>query len=332
LGTTSGGFVRLLNSQASYLSGIGQNVTDVSRLWSFLIAQSANYWPVRALGAAVDGSLPTPGNLSLSLSRAFNASIPGRFQAGPFGLGWHTSWQQRLEIAADGTVTRVTGGGGRFTYQPDRRSTTRHFSATGDQDVLTAISGGYKLTALDGTITFFKTDGTLDYLQDTNGNRITVGYAGGRLTSLTASSGQSLTLAYNGAGLISTLTDSAGRVTTYSYDPSNQYLISVTAHSGLVTAYAYNTSVGAAARNALTAITRPDGTHQYLTYDSQGRLAGTSADGGTSGEYPHLCRGQGQHHRRHREDHQPVFQSERADGENHRSGGKCHLPDARQQV
>jgi len=280
LGTTSGGFVRLLNSQASYLSGIGQKVTDVSKLWSFLIAQSANYWPVRALGSEVDGSLPTPGNLSLSLSRAFNASIPGRFQSGPFGLGWFTSWHQRLEIAADGTVTRVTGDGGRFTYQPDRRSTTRYFSSTGDQDVLTSITGGYKLTALDGTLTVFKTDGTLDYLQDTNGNRITVGYTGGRLTSLTASSDQSLTLAYNAAGLISTLTDSAGRVTTYGYDMSNQHLLSVTAHSGLVTAYAYNTTVGTAARNALTTITSPDGSHQYLTYDTQGRLAGTSADGG----------------------------------------------------
>ena len=53
--------------------------------------------------------------------------------------------------------------------------------------------GGYLLTEADGTVTDYNANGTLNYIQDTNGNRITAGYTGGQLTSLTASSGQSIT-------------------------------------------------------------------------------------------------------------------------------------------
>ena len=54
------------------------------------------------------------------------------------------------------------------------------------------LGRGYTLKELDGSISFFGTDGTLEYVQDTNGNRITAGYSNGLLTSLTDSSGQSL--------------------------------------------------------------------------------------------------------------------------------------------
>lgn len=137
---------------------------------------------------------------------------------------------------------------------------------------------------MDGTIAAFNTGGRLTYLQDTNGNRITAGYTGGRLTSLTATSGQSISLAYNAAGLLSTVTDSAGRATTYSYDATNQHLLSVRAYNGFVTSYIYETNAGSPSRNAPTPITFPDNTHQYFTYDSQGRLSGTSADGGAESQ------------------------------------------------
>ncbi len=105
------------------------------------------------------------------------------------------------------------------------------------------------------------------------------------MTQLTAFSAQSLNIAsigiaYNAAGLISTVTDSQGRVTTYTYDPSNQYLMAVQAFNGQTTSYTYNATSGSPTINALTSIAFPGGTHQYFTYDSEGRLAGTSRDGG----------------------------------------------------
>ena len=61
------------------------------------------------------------------------------------------------------------------------------------------------------------------------------------MTSLTASTGQSLTMAYNAAGRITSIVDSAGRTTTYAYDPTNQYLLSVTDFAGRTTTYTYDT-------------------------------------------------------------------------------------------
>ena len=54
----------------------------------------------------------------------------------------------------------------------------------------------------------------------------------------------------------------------------------MTGFNGQTTTYTYNTTSGSAGQNALTSITFPGGTHQYFTYDSEGRLAGTSSDGG----------------------------------------------------
>ena len=152
-----------------------------------------------------------PGSLSLSFSRVFATSITGRDTMGPLGLGWSTPWQTTATVASDGTVTITGAGGAQRIFQPDSRTAGAYFSEPGDTGTLTADGhGGYLLTEADGTATDYNANGTLNYIQDTNGNRITAGYTGGRLTSLTASSGQSITIAYNAAGLISSVTDSAG--------------------------------------------------------------------------------------------------------------------------
>jgi RHS repeat-associated protein len=280
LGTTSGGYVGLLDTNAAYLGQLGENVTDINALWDFAVTQAMNLQPLPALASTVDDSLPVVGNLSLSFNRAFSNSIAGRFQAGPLGMGWMALWQRTLSVGSDGTVTITNGNGSQFTYQPDSRYPGQYFSQIGDHSVLTAVNGGYQLQTLDGTIISFQTSGALNYLQDPNGNKLTAAYTSGSLTGLTASSGNSLTVAYNSAGLISTLTDTAGRVTMYSYDSANQYLLSVKSYTGKTTSYTYNATAGSPSLNAMTSISFPDGTHQYFTYDAQGRLAGTSVDGG----------------------------------------------------
>ena len=50
----------------------------------------------------------------------------------------------------------------------------------------------------------FRGDGKLDYVQDTNANRITCAYSGSQLTGLAHLAGQSLTVAYSAAGRIAT--------------------------------------------------------------------------------------------------------------------------------
>lgn len=282
MGTTAGGYVQLLDNLAGCLGSVGQNVTDASQLWNLAIAQANNEFPVGTLGNAVDDTLPMPGPLAFTFGRAFNASVSGRYQLGPLGLGWFTPWQRSLSVGTDGTVTLTEGNGAEFTYQPDSRNLGQYFSQPGDTSTLTSTGSRYLLTSATGVVSIFSSQGVLQSVSDANGNAILASYTGGLLTGLTESlngaSESTYTLAYTNS-LLTSLTDSAGRVTTYTYD-SDDHLTSVTGYNGMTTSYGYNETAGSPSQYALTSITLPDGTHRTFTYDSQGRLSGAAADGG----------------------------------------------------
>src|SRR5581483_2809194 len=146
----------------------------------------------------------------------------------------------------------------------------------GDFGVLTpGLLGGYYLSEDDGDVTAFNGDGSVGSIRDPNGNQITAGYTAGRLTSLTSSSGPSLTFAYNPAGRVTSVSDSTGRAITYAYDAKNQYLKSVTDFAGRMTRYTYMTSGDPRVLNSLVSVQNPDGTINNFTYDSLGRLQST---------------------------------------------------------
>ncbi len=280
-GPTWGDYVRRLDDEAQYLDSVGDPVNDIGQLYSLELQQADGLGLIRQLGASVDAAMPTPGSLSLSFGRFFTPSIIGSDTMGPFGLGWSDAWQTSLSVLSDGTVVISAPGGLQRTFQPDRRTQSHYFDEAGDYGTLTPLSGGaFKLTEQDGTVTAYSASGALNYVQDTNGNRITAAYVGGRLASLTASSGPSLSIVYNASGLIASVTDSAGRATTYAYDATAAHLVSVTNFDGTQTLYSYDTSTNLATENALLSITYPDGTHAFFTYDPEGRFASMSADGG----------------------------------------------------
>ena len=98
---------------------------------------------------------------------------------------------------SDGTIVVADTNGEMRRFQPDSRS-SNYFDQPGEHGVLIANSDGtFSLRETDGTLMHFLAGGQLDYVQDTNGNRITAGYSGGLLTSLTHSDGQSIQIAYN---------------------------------------------------------------------------------------------------------------------------------------
>jgi RHS repeat-associated protein len=280
LGTTWGSYVRRLDADAQYLAGIGETVTDIDQLLGFELQQANGYSALASLAAATDARVSAPG-LALDLARNFAPGIIARNAFGPFGWGWFDPWQSSLSTQADGTVVVALPGGGQRTFQPDSRPGGAYFAPPGDHGILAGEpGGGYTLTEANGYVTAYNRDGSLNYVQDADGNRITAGYTGGQLTSLTHSSGQSLDLAYNTAGLISSVTDSAGRTTTYHYDAGNQYLTSVENFNGATTTYTYDTGANPLTAHALASIAFPDGTHDYFTYDSQGRLSDIHHDAG----------------------------------------------------
>ena len=130
----------------------------------------------------------------------------------------------------------------------------------------------------NGLTWVFRPDGLMSNVEDLNGNRITAGYTGLQLTSLTHSNGESFSLAYDSQGRLTRLTDQAGRVTTYEYDASGEHLIRVTGPHGTLE-YTYNLDAGSPSQHALLSVADVDGTHRYYEYDLRGRLAAEYRDG-----------------------------------------------------
>ncbi|MFO0943396.1 MAG: RHS repeat-associated core domain-containing protein, partial [Pirellulales bacterium] len=280
LGSTLGKYVQLLDNEAQYLGRLGENITNVSRLWQTALLQQIGQTPQSVLASANDLGVPSTG-LSLDFNRQFTVSTATRFELGPLGYGWRHDWQESLAVASDGTVTVTMPSGSKRTFQPDSRVAGKYFAQIGDYGVLRNSGGTFTLTEQDGLVQFFNSDGTLQYVQDLNGNRITASYTGTQLVGLSSSSGNSLTISYSGS-LITSVNSSDGRSVTYNYDANNQ-LITVRNYDGTITRYAYDSSGNANKANTLTSVEFRDGTHQFYAYDALGRLTTSTIDGG---KYP----------------------------------------------
>ena len=226
----------------------------------------------------------TPGVLSLAIDRSFVSSIADRNQQGIFGLGWSTSLDTSISVDSFGNTSILSEGYlSYFALQPNGS----FIGTDGTSGTLTSSSGVFTLTSTTGTKYVFLANGLLNYEQDTNGNRITLGYdAQNRLTSLTYSNPgnpseptEQLTLTYNAAGLVSQEADGTGNTWTFTYDAST-HLLSVVGPGNLTTSYTYDTGSNPETANALLSVTDPDGSQQNFSYDSLGRLSGTSMNGG----------------------------------------------------
>jgi YD repeat-containing protein len=275
VGTTVGDFHRVMAQDASYLSELGTYTYDVGKLIAFEIGKANDYLPSQTLSSVADVGTPAPG-LSLTFGRSFLQPISGRYHLGRLGRGWVDNWDFSAATDAQGNVFIHEGAGLRiFT----KLANGTYEGTPGDMGMLMLSGGAYSLHERDGTVFAFNPDGTLNFDQDTNGNRITAGYTSGLLTTLTQSNGEQMTLAYNAQGRISQVSDAFGRITTYSYDASSEHLLSVTTPQG-TTQYTYVTGQGPAEEHALASIAFADGMHQFFSYDNQGRLAGQSRDGG----------------------------------------------------
>lgn len=278
IGGTWGGYVRMLDENAAYLARLGSSVTDATELYRFELRQANGFAFSEPLNDVVDALIDAPG-VDLSFARSFPLSITGRYRSGLLGRGWYSPWETSLTKTSDGSVVIHNPDGSDRIFKPDARGGYLAIGIGQPSQLEDRHPSGYLLRQSDGTHSAFRADGKLEYIEDTNGNRITCAYTGELLTSLTHSSGRSLTLAYNPAGRLTSLTDSFGRQTLYSYDDANQHLLSVTDIRGRVTSYQYVTGQGAAAEHALAEIEQPGDTHLFFAYDPQGRITRTWRDG-----------------------------------------------------
>ena len=280
VGNTAGGYVQALDDNATYLAKLGENVTDVPDLLSFMVQQASGLAVLHTLAASVDAQMTAPGP-SLIFQRTFTTDIRDHYRLGRLGRGWFDNWDMTLTVTNDtangqpGTVTILGPGSSYRVFQPDSRNTANYVTTlAGDTGTLTSLGGGaYLLTEANGTQYAFRSDGKLNYVADTHGTRITATYSGSQLTQLTHATGPYLQFTYNGSGRIASVTDSFGRATTFTYDSSGEHLVSSVNYRQEQTTYSYSIGLGAPSEHALTQVVNPDGTTLNYSYDSNGRLA-----------------------------------------------------------
>lgn len=142
--------------------------------------------------------------------------------------------------------------------------------------ILAYEAGDYVVTKKNGTRLVFSLYGTLDAIQDRNGNQVTVSRNGGQITRLTAGGGRYLDFTYDGSNRIAQIADIAGRTWSYAYSAAG-YLERVTYPDGLHEDYTYDS-----AGRMLTIVNRKGTTVVTNIYDSNGRVwKQTLADGAT---------------------------------------------------
>jgi len=188
---TWGEYQSALDNDATYLSQLGSYYYDVNQLLSFEIEKANAAFTAQTLVTVTADSLPAPG-MDLTFVQSFQQSISGRYTQGILGFGWTTNWDIYATTTANGDVAVYNDGVTLFyTLQPDGGYTDE----VGDHSTLALVNGTYQLTTTSGMIYEFNTNGTLNYMEDANGNRITAGYnLAGQMISLTDSNGEYVTL------------------------------------------------------------------------------------------------------------------------------------------
>ncbi len=275
IGDTWADYHAMLRENAGYLGTLGRRVISVRDLSAFEMAQALGINPKTYLAGGVDAAAPTPG-LPLVFARAYMNRMDKHQYNGPLGFGWTHSYDVYADVDKDGNVSihQGTGFGRAFLRNNDGSYT----AMPGDNVKLTGSNGAFVLTESDDTVLTFNATNDLASITNADGNAVTLTYSDGALTQVAHSCGSSFALVYDG-DRISTITDHAGRVTSYGYD-ANGDLTNVIVPGGVTTVYAYAPLYDAPQDHAMLSATAPNGVTVFYEYDPYGRLVQESLAGG----------------------------------------------------
>jgi len=193
--------------------------------------------------------------------RSYTSADP---TSGRFGPGWTDTYATALAIQPNGDAILHGDEGQQLTYtkQPDGS----FVGSPGALSTLTAIIGGYKLVRHDQVAYVFDAAGVLQSERDQNAQGLTFAYDGsGRLSTITDAAGHAINVGYNASNLVASVATPDVRTVSYGY--TGGLLTSVTDLRGKVTTYTYD------AGNRLANIVDPLG-HALVqnTYDGNGRV------------------------------------------------------------
>jgi RHS repeat-associated protein len=254
------------------------------------------------------GDLTVPGGVGpdMTVGQSYNNLSPFATSANSMSKGWTFDTGSDIKLRRD--FNEDSGANGNWIYDGPSgstqvflirydtddygKTTTRWESPQGMNATLTDTTDGMKLTdnASQYTRLFDKTTGKLLSEKDRNGRRIAYEYvasgaAAGKLLKITDNQERQTTFTYNASGQVETMTDPAGRVSTWVYgggnlvefrDPQNG--------AAKPTRYDYTS-------NGLSSITSPEGRKIKVEYYAPGtadeyrvksieRVENTSTDSG----------------------------------------------------
>jgi YD repeat-containing protein len=208
-----------------------------------------------------DLMLPARG-IPIVLTRTYSALDARARSLGP---GWSHSYERRLdEDVATGNVLWTDSFGRARTFRA--LGSGAYEPPAGFFSTLARDAGGFTVTTPDGMVERFAATGELQYDEDPNGNRVTLGYgAGGRLETVTDAAGRLvLSFTYTAAGRLETVADLAGREVRYAYSAGDDLAV-VTDVLGNDWTFATD------GNHRLVGKTDPDGGTVTIGYDDRGR-------------------------------------------------------------
>jgi RHS repeat-associated protein len=216
-----------------------------------------------------DLTIPTIG-YPLEVVRTYNNQIAGTV-TGDFGFGWTWNYGTNLNTAADanGGVTweQPDGAKNYFKKNPGDGSFTPE---EGIYSILTydSASSTYTLTHKDQTKWVFNASGKLVSQVDTDGNTTTIARDGtGKITTITEPAGRTLTVLYSG-NFISKITDPLGRTLNYTYGGANSVTGVTKKEPNGTTVYNTCSYTYTGAATAMTGLTDCDGNVLTQTFDT----------------------------------------------------------------
>lgn len=188
----------------------------------------------------------TTGELvPLNFGLIFNSSLSGsQFKdgkrGGTFGLGFQSNLSQRVDEITEANATNdaekdkfrlLAAAGYKYVYLDedgsehffvtDPSNTSRYIDEDGFDMILT--TGGstdeyYTLNYQDGSKKTFTQSGYLRKIYDINGNSLTLGYSGAKLSTITDGAGRVTTLGYTSYGNLDSITTPDGKTSQFYYE------------------------------------------------------------------------------------------------------------------
>jgi len=184
-----------------------------------------------------DLSIASPGVKS-DFVRTYNSMSN---EEGSFGIGWDFNIDvSKIVKPAAGYYQVVLPDGSNTTFKDDGNG---GFECLNAHSKMTKSGDTYAITNAAQSQYHFNSDGELDWVKDSNGNKLTISSKANEQRIVTDSTGRTYTITYNGNAehprILSIEDDEADRTVTYEYNGDFQ-LVSATSVSGGTEKYEYD--------------------------------------------------------------------------------------------